>query len=574
MLSIDILDQKLTSIDKKDYGNYQKLLGSYDFSFFKLIIQQIPKDPYAPPHTGIYRIQVQRNDEQIININFTSKIQQIAFRDYLARCFFNASKEISKGVRGTGQSGLITIDEPAQYILERSSVIITDEIIEVRCFIGLPGKGRIVTSDLAKKMLFEELPKIVQKSLLKKNIDQKIMQKHIEVAEDTKYLRDKLDSLGLVAFIVNDSILARKDGDSDKPMGTQKVIRFKAPKSLTQEIKLPNKGLIKGLGIKKGITLIVGGGYHGKSTLLNALETSIYNHIPGDGREYCVSNIKTAKIRAYSGRSVSKTDISLFINNLPLNQNTKSFSTNNASGSTSQAANIVEAIEVGAEVLLMDEDTCATNFMIRDYKMQQLVNKKDEPITSFIDKVKQLYLEKNISTILVLGGVGEYFDVSNCVIQMLNYKPLDVTAKAQQITVDFSTKRKIEGDTSTIYIHDRIPLAKSINPLNKYGKFSIFAKEVHRLNFGNQVVDLTDLEQLMELSQTKALAYAIEYAKKYMDNKATLKEMIEHVISDIEKDGLDIISDKISAHFAYFRELELAFAINRLKGFDVLQKDS
>ncbi len=574
MLSIDILDQKLTSIDKKDYGNYQKLLGSYDFSFFKLIIQQIPKDPYAPPHTGIYRIQVQRNDEQIININFTSKIQQIAFRDYLARCFFNASKEISKGVRGTGQSGLITIDEPAQYILERSSVIITDEIIEVRCFIGLPGKGRIVTSDLAKKMLFEELPKIVQKSLLKKNIDQKIMQKHIEVAEDTKYLRDKLDSLGLVAFIVNDSILARKDGDSDKPMGTQKVIRFKAPKSLTQEIKLPNKGLIKGLGIKKGITLIVGGGYHGKSTLLNALETSIYNHIPGDGREYCVSNIKTAKIRAYSGRSVSKTDISLFINNLPLNQNTKSFSTNNASGSTSQAANIVEAIEVGAEVLLMDEDTCATNFMIRDYKMQQLVNKKDEPITSFIDKVKQLYLEKNISTILVLGGVGEYFDVSNCVIQMLNYKPLDVTAKAQQITVDFSTKRKIEGDTSTIYIHDRIPLAKSINPLNKYGKFSIFAKEVHRLNFGNQVVDLTDLEQLMELSQTKALAYAIEYAKKYMDNKATLKEVIEHVISDIEKDGLDIISDKISAHFAYFRELELAFAINRLKGFDVLQKDS
>jgi len=572
MFSKDTLKQKLFSIDKQDYGHYQKLLGSYDFSFFKLIVEQIPKDPFAPPHTGIYRIQVQRSDEQIVNIDFSSRVQKVAFADYLSRCFYDASQRFSKGVLGTGHSGLITINQPGQCILERNSVVITDEIIEVRCFLGLPAQGRIITADVAQQMFFTQLPKIVKESLLKENIDYAMMQRHIEVAEDSEYLREKLDSLGLIAFIANGSILPRQSGTNDKPMSDKKVITFSAPESLAVEIRLPNAGSIKGLAIKKGITLIAGGGYHGKSTLLNALETCIYNHIPGDGREYCVSSVKTVKVRAYSGRHVAKTDISPFINNLPFEQDTKSFSTNNASGSTSQAANIMEAIEAGAEILLMDEDTCATNFMIRDSKMQQLVNQKDEPITTFIDKVQQLYEQKNISTILVLGGVGEYFDVSDTVIQMINYEPFDVTLKAHQIADVSQVKREVEGEAYPIFIHERIPLPQSIDPLNEYNKFRIYAKETHRLNFGKNVIDLTDLEQLLEVSQTKALGYAMEYAKKYMDNKSTLREVAQHVIRDIEENGLDVLSDKISGHFARFRSLELIFAMNRLRGFDVIQK--
>jgi len=559
MLNKNILKQKLASIDDQDYAGYQALLGTYDFSLFKLIVQQIPKDPYAPPHTGM---------------KIGSKVQKVAFADYLARYFHDASERISKGIRGTGYSGLITINQPGQTILERNSVVITDEIIEVRCFLGLPGKGRKVTAGIAEQMLLTELPEIVKESLLRESIDQEALQRHIEIAEDAEYLRNKLDSLGLIAFIANDSILPRESGTSDKPMSDKTAITFTAPESLTQEIELPNAGRIKGLAIQKGVTLIAGGGYHGKSTLLNTLETGIYNHIPGDGREYCVSSMHTAKVRAYSGRYVVKTDISPFINNLPFHQDTTSFSTDNASGSTSQAANIVEAIEAGAEVLLMDEDTCATNFMIRDSKMQQLVNKEDEPITTFIDKVKQLYLENNISSILVLGGVGDYFDVSDRVIQMINYKPLDVTSRAHQIADTSPIKREIEGEASPIGIHDRIPLPDSIVPLNEHGKFAIYAREVHRLNFGKYVIDLTDLEQLMELSQTKALGYAIEYAKKYMNNKATLREVVERVVTDIEENGLDVISDKISGHFAWFRDLELAFAINRLRGFDVIQREN
>ena len=574
MLNKDTLKQKLAAIDKQDYANYQSLLGCYDFSLFKLIVQQIPKDPYAPPHTGIYRLQVQRSDERIINFKIDSKVQMVAFADYLARVFYNASERISKGIRGTGFSGLITLNQPGQAILERNNVVITDDLIEVRCFIGLPGEGRIATADIAEHMLLTELPEIVESSLLKKNIDLDALQKHIETAEDADYLRNKLDSLGLIAFIANDSILPRESGSSDKPMSDEHAaIPFTAPESLSMEIEFPHAGRIKGLAIKKGITLIAGGGYHGKSTLLHTLESGIYNHISGDGREYCVSSNQTAKVRAYSGRRVVKTDISPFINNLPFNQDTTSFSTANASGSTSQAVNIVEAIEAGAKILLMDEDTCATNFMIRDRKMQQLVNKEDEPITTFIDKVKQLYLEKDISTILVLGGVGDYFDVSDQVIQMINYLPIDVTERAHQIAADSTTKRVVESEDNPIHIHERIPLANSIVAVNEHGKFSIYAKEVHRLYFGGNVIDLTDVEQLVELSQTKALGYAVEYAKKYMNDKNTLREVIERVVIDIEEKGLDIISDKISGHFACFRTLELAFAINRLRGFDVMQKE-
>ncbi len=574
MLDAQILKNKLRSIDGKDYGAYQSLRGEYDFSnIFKLVIHQIPKDPYAPPHTGIYRVQVNRNDERIVNFNIGSKVQEIAFRDFIARQFYRASVEVSKRRRGSGFSGIITINQPGQAILDRNCVIVDDQKIEVRCFLGLPASGRLIDSKIAEEMFFKELPDIIEFSLLKKNLDPKELHKHIETSEDTEYLRNKLDALGIVAFIADRSILPRQSGTSDQPMNKDSVIPFVSPKSLKIDIELPHAGLVSGMGIRKGVTLIVGGGYHGKSTLLKALELGCYNHIPGDGRELCVSLSSTVKVRAYSGRYIVKTDISPFIRNLPFQKDTAEFSTENASGSTSQAASIIESIEAGANILLMDEDTCATNFMIRDSKMQKLVNKDDEPIITFIDKVKQLYSEKQISTVLVLGGVGDYFDVSDRVIQMKNYKPIDVTLKAHQISKKFHGKRITEKESSRFQIKERIPLPESINSYNEYGKKRIYAKEVHRLNFGEGIIDITDLEQLIELSQTKAIGYALDYARKKMDKKSSLKEIIDQVMDDIETHGLDILNDRISGHFAKFRPFELAFTLNRLRNFDVVQRN-
>ena len=171
-------------------------------------------------------------------------------------------------------------------------------------------------------------------------------------------------------------------------------IHFVSPSSMEVTLNLPNHGPLKGMGIPKGITLIVGGGYHGKSTLLEALELGVYNHIAGDGREYVITESDAVKIRAEDGRSIKSADISLFINDLPNGKDTCCFYTEDASGSTSQAANVMEAIETGSRLLLIDEDTSATNFMIRDELMQRVVKRSQEPITPFIERVQWLAQEK------------------------------------------------------------------------------------------------------------------------------------------------------------------------------------
>jgi predicted ABC-class ATPase len=571
MQTKDTLIAKLKAIDNKDYAAYQSILGEYDYKGFKLIIHQIPKDPYAPPHTGIYCIQVGHDKINLPGNMINSITRQKACRDYFARMFFYAAKKISKGRRGTGNSGIITIDEPGQAILERSSVIICKEYMEIRFFIGLPASGRNIESDIAGEMLSKELPEIVKQSLYKESIDMAGLKKHLETAEDAEYLRAQLEPLGLVAFIAHNAILPRKSGTSDEPLSKEETVPFSTPESLQVEIELPNAGKIKGMGIPRGVTLIVGGGYHGKSTLLNAIGLGFYNHIPGDGREQCVSDSGTVKIRSYSGRYVEKVDISTFIKNLPIKKDTTAFSTENASGSTSQAASILEAIEAGARVLLMDEDTCATNFMIRDLKMQSLVQKEDEPITTFIDKARQLYSEKDISTILVLGGAGDYFDVSDQVIQMIKYLPVDVTDKAREISRWFPLRRNQEDSGCPVSYKNRKPVPETIDPYNDYNKKSVYAKEVQRLNFGKNVIDLTDVEQLIELSQTRAIGQALCYIDKYIDGEKTLLEVINLLFHDLKNGGFDILSERISGHFAEFRSLELAFTLNRLRGIKMRQ---
>jgi predicted ABC-class ATPase len=568
-----VITQKLEAIDNKDYGAYQALKETYQFGYYNLTMEQIPKDPYAPPHTGIYRIVVDRKNPDVVSADLQSKIRQIAFRDYLSRLFFASCQQYCKGRRGTGYSGIITINEPGQAILERSSVLVNENQIELRCFIGLPATGRLIDAQIAKQMLLQELPLIIDHTLLKRNLKDENLTAHLDIAEDTELLRQQLNEHGLVAFICNQAILPRKSGSSNQPLDPDSAVPFISPKEYQVEFTLPHSGKITGMGVPSGVTLITGGGYHGKSTLLDAISLGIYNHIPGDGREYCVSHPDSVKIRAYTGRYITNTNISSFISNLPFSKDTIRFSTDNASGSTSQAAGIMEALEVGARVLLMDEDTCAINFMIRDQKMQQLVRKADEPITTFIDKVRDLYSNHGVSTILVLGGIGDYFEVADHVIQMNNYQAIEVTQQAKKIVESSPIKRTVESSGQTLNITDRIPLAQSINPENLYGKIGIYAKETYRIHFGQQEIDLTDLEQLVELSQTRALGFAINYAKIYMNGTETLKQVVDKIINDIEECGIDIIDKKISPNFACFRSHELAFVLNRMRGFKASKED-
>lgn len=563
------LRQNIRSINGRDYGAYQSLKGVWEFPDFELYIDRIPKDPFAPPGTGVFRARVARDKAAFPDSAASSAVREVALRDFLARQFHRHSKSISKGRRGTGNSGLITIAEPLQEILERSSVVLGKDFIEARFFIGMPAKGRRVHAPTAETMLFDELPKIVHASLFAESLDLNDVLRHVETAEDAEFLREKLTSLGMAAFVADGSLLPRASGIDPKPLDAARALKFKSPEKPRISVDLPNAGAVTGMGVPTGVTLIVGGGYHGKSTLLQALELGIYNHIPGDGRELCVSLPDAAKVRAASGRSVVNVDISAFINKIPLGQPTTSFSSANASGSTSQAAFIVESIEAGASVILIDEDTSATNFMIRDRRMQELVAKKNEPITPFVDKVRQLYEEHGISTIIVMGGSGDYLGVADCVIQMTEFEPHDVTARAHEVAERFTTQRAKEGGGSFKSPRPRFPVGGGLDPRNEYGHFRIKAPEPRRLVLGKKSVDLRDVEQIVETAQTRAIGRAIHHALKQMDGKNNLRTIADKVMDDIRRKGLDVLDSNLTGDLAAFRKLEFAAALNRIRNLEV-----
>ncbi|KUF98647.1 Calreticulin [Phytophthora nicotianae] len=322
---------------------------------------------------------------------------------------------------------------------------------------------------------------------------------------------------------------------------------------------LPNYGVITGMGIPQGVTLFVGGGFHGKSTVLKALEVGVYNHVPSDGREFVVMDPNAAKIRSEDSRSVVCTDISAFIDNLPFKQDTTRFSTADASGSTSQAANIIEALEVGATTLLIDEDTCATNFMIRDWKMQQLVAKDKEPITPFISKVQALYKQRGVSSVLVIGGAGDYFSVADHVIMMDSYEPRDVTTEAKKIA---SEHGEIRQDAEFGEFKSRIPLGRGFEVNGK-----VVSRGLGKIQYGEVDLDLSAVEQIVEPSQVRTIADAIQKTRSFMDGKCTLEEVLIKLEGEMDRTGsLDVVGfHKKSGFYTRPRKLELAAAINRLR---------
>ncbi len=563
MRSKEDLRDTLTRIDGRGYKAYKDTEGVYDFRDYVLHVDRAQGDPFAAPSN--IRVRVSQAVAGFPKETYENKSREIALRDYITRAFFRASKKYGRGGRGTGKSGLLTIDQPGQEILERTSVFITEDFVEARFLMGLPAFGRKIAGRHAESMFFEELPKIVQASLIHQNLDQDALDLHIQTAEDADALRDLLGELGFVGFVADGAILPRASGIDPRPLAEGKVVLFEAPESLKIEVDLPNRGTVTGMGIRKGVTLIVGGGYHGKSTLLGALEMGIYNHIPGDGRELVVTDYSAVKIRAEDGRRIQRVDISAFINNLPFGQETKSFSTEDASGSTSQAASTIEALEVGAKTLLIDEDTSATNFMIRDHRMQELVSKDREPITPFIDKIQQLYRDMEVSTVLVIGGSGDYFDVADCVICMVEYKPLDMTHEARSIAQKYKAERKPEGGEHFGLITERIPRARSFDPSKGKKAVKIAPKGLKTILFGVHHIDLSGIGQIVDTSQTRAIGEAIHYAVKYMDERKPLAAIVDSVLKDVEEKGLDVLSPRPVGDLAGFRNLELAAAINRLR---------
>ena len=561
-----ILKNELQRIDGKGYKAYKDLQGQYDFKDYILSIDHVQGDPFASPSR--LRVIINRNKARFPEDLISEDYKKVAVSDLLTRLFYFNINKFSEKIFGSGKSGLVAISRCPQEILERTSIIINKDNIEARFYVGFPAKGRTVLARELEKILYNVIPSIVENTLIYENINKSKVIDRVKLVEDQEYIRSELKKRDLIAFIANGSILPRESGISQKPL--KNALPFKSPKSLEVEINLPNRGLIKGMGIKKGVTLIVGGGYHGKSTLLNALELGVYNHIEGDGRELVITDNTAVKVRAEDGRSIKNTDISLFIDNLPNGKDTIRFTTENASGSTSQAANIVEAIESKSTVLLIDEDTSATNFMIRDDLMQRLVSKEKEPITPFIEIVKPLYNQKDISTILVIGSSGDYFDVADCVIQMDNYEAKDVTKEAKSLMRGEINKR-IEEKNIIINLNFNRKLQKGTIE-STYKGVKIKTMGVSNININNENIDLRAVEQIVDNEQLNAIGAIMKYIEDNIIGKdLSLEEAVNEAYKEIKRNGL-ISIDKIkggSGSMSLPRKQEVMSSYNRYRNLKI-----
>ena len=563
------LDKALSVMDGKPYPAYKAIKGGYVYQDYEIWIDHVQGDPFAIPSK--VRVRIPISTAGFPANTYHSECRNVALCDFLARRFHHSIKKHNTQKQGSGKSGAIEIDRPGQEVLKTSSMVIIDGCIEARFLVGLPAFGRRIAGKIALHLFSETIPQIVEDSLYFKKLPADKLFRHIETVEDAEFIRGKLSELNLVAFIADNAVLPRASGVDPRPLNTEGVVPFRSCQSMRASITLPNRGEITGMGIRKGVTLIVGGGYHGKSTLLNALEYGIYNHIPDDGREFVVSSADAVKIRAEDGRSIQNLNIDPFISNLPFDQDTTEFSTANASGSTSQAANILEALEVGANTLLLDEDTLATNFMIRDIRMKTLIAKEKEPITPFVEHVRNIYEEKGVSTVIVMGGSGDYFSLADVVIGMIEYCPHDLTSQAQQIVKENPLPEY--SDATPPSEIQRIPVPNVLDPSKGKRPVDIKIDELLYLRFGAHKVQVNAIEQLVHPSQLRTIGYAIYYAKRYIDGKKSIKEICRLVLVDIHEKGLDCLSDREArGDFAEFRSYELAATLNRFRALRVKQR--
>lgn len=568
------LQEQLHTLHRKSYPAYKSLKGRYRFPQYILSIDHVQGDPFASPsHISLY---IPHKDAGFPSGYYKDKLTKTTLSDYLIRRFEQQTNHYSFQAKGSGKSGLISVSHCGQEVLSRTACEITDKEIIVRFFIGFPANGRTINAPELEKILFTFLPASVENSFFYKNINPVHLENSIFLAEDQEFIRKSLKEKNLVAFVADNSILPRESGVSQRPM--KHSVAFSSPESLRVSLTLPHKGKITGMGIPCGITLIVGGGYHGKSTLLNALELGVYNHILEDGREYVITDETALKLRSEDGRFIKDTDISMFINDLPNKKDTHCFTTEDASGSTSQAAGIVEGIEAGSHLFLLDEDTSATNFMVRDEFMQKVIRREKEPITPFLQRARSLYEEGGISTILVAGSSGAFFHIADTIIQMDNYHPVDITAPTKELCKNYPLSESLSPD---FHMPDSKRIMTKAAPAKSRGR-NYFGKEIARtqerlkvkvhgkdgFSLGKQEIDLRYLEQITDSEQTAALGLLLKYACEHLiDGKRTLREIVEFLNKELEQKGLEVFSEEesIPGGYAVPRIQEIYSCFNRYR---------
>lgn len=561
------LKNKLESIHRKSYPAYKSLRGSYTFGDFVLSIDHVQGDPFAAPSSLHVELPLKKAGfpEKYLEKRHT----KTALEDLILRSFSKALDQYSFKAKGSGKSGLISTSRPGPEVMRRTAVEFNNIALLVRFEVGFPANGRTINAQELEKILLEFLPQIVKTCLFYQSWEKAKIQACYELAENQQRIREVLEERKLVAFCANGSILPRKSGVSSQPL--KDAIEFQSPESMEISIDLPFGNSIRGMGIPEGVTLIIGGGYHGKSTLLQALEQGVYNHVKGDGREYVITRADALKLRAEDGRAVSHLDLSLFIHDLPNGKDTHCFSTEDASGSTSQAAGVLEGMEAETSCFLIDEDTSATNFLVRDAFMQRVVSGDQEPITPFIARVRDLYEKVGISTILVAGSSGAFFHVADTIIQMDAYRPKDVKMSVEALLPEYPPADLCSNaEPFTLPTEKRMFVME--RKIKRHGRGEreerIKTKVMGTDGFSieHNIVDLRCVEQLIDVEQTAALAAILKHIVKKGSICMEMQELVAEINTLLKKKGMAaFVEGALSCGYAYPRKEEIYLMLNRFR---------
>lgn len=604
--TLNELTSHLHAIDGRSYAAYKAIVGRYRSPLgWVLYIDRIQPDPYAPP-TAIRVVlplaltgadarltgtdaHLTETDSHLTGANETlteanepltgtnarltaTPTRAVALRDYLARTL----RELLKGQA-------ISIAPAGQEILERSSVNLHETwqddfstpafsapgpYLELRLRWSLPAFGREIAGRQAARNLNLDLARAVAGLDLRESELGAEAWKHCQVAEDHAALQEILVERGWVAFLADGANLARRSGVSQLPL--EGGVPLTAPETLAQTVQLPHAGVVRGTAIPAGVTVIAGGGYHGKSTLLNAIARGIYPHIPGDGRELVATVPEAMAVRAADGRAVTGVDLRPFISHLPgRDADPAQFTTANASGSTSQAASIMESLELWGQsaqaALLLDEDTCATNLLIRDQRMRALVSSEREPITPLVDRIRALHRERGISTLIVMGGSGDYLDVADQVLIMDSYRLVDATAQARQVC---DSQPRVDTSLPDFPLPaQRLPQRPEAK---RRGPSRTRALGTQRLVLDRHEVDVADVSGLVDEGQALAVAWALRaLLERHFDGRTSLPQALAQVAKRLDDVGLDALGEAHPAFLVRPRLVDVGAAVNRLRSLQV-----
>jgi predicted ABC-class ATPase len=559
MLPWERLRDKLLTLDGKPYAAYKTLEGAYRFERFVLFIDEVPVDPIGTPVP--IRIRVDQAEAQVPRALWSTPVRRAALEDFIGRRWHEAARRV--GRTRSGRVGIF-IEPGGQEILSRTTCRVAEDSVDVRSSAVLPAEGRKASGRQAQALWLEDLGQVVDAALVfPPHVAEAT--RHVDVAEDYSMLRALLAERGLVAFVADGAVLPR-DPDSDRP-ALAHLVTFQAPPELAVTLETPHRGPITGLGIPRGVTVILGGAFSGRSTLLRAIASAVYPHVPGDGREHCATAPDAVWIRADAGRRVEGVNLTPFISALPGGDDPTRFHSIAAPPLLAEVASIAEALEAGTSLLLFDEDSVAPRLLARDPLWRHLRPDAREAVTPLADLLRPLYAESGVSTIIAGGAGSSLPGIADTVIGMESFRPSVLTGAARDLAAQWPAVRvaEVRGFGGT---HHRVPLSDSVAFL-RGRRLRADAAGPGSLTLARETLDLRALAHLADAAQARGAGAALALAAErgYVDGTRTIREIISVLEADIASGGLDVLSprDYPVGDYALPRRQEVAAVLNRLR---------